>query len=61
MRNGGGPIGELDDRASVRVERWNAPRDGLDDAMPGHMRDRLISHFRPDSEALQSTLGVEVP
>ena len=36
-------------------------RGGLDDAIPTHVRNRLISHFRPDSEALQSTLGVEVP
>ena len=55
------PIDQLYDRASLRVELWNARRGGLNDAMPSHIRDRLISHFRPDSEALQSALGVDVP
>lgn len=49
------------DRASFRVEIWNARRGELKNDMPESARSALITHFRPDGEALASTLGVEVP
>lgn len=54
-------IGRLYDRASFRVEMWNARRGQLSEEMPGDIRRRLIAHFEPDSQALGSALGVTLP
>lgn len=49
------------DRASFGVEMWNARRGEVDEDMPVHVRDRLVAHFRADTEALARALGVAVP
>ncbi len=49
------------DRASFRVDLWNARRGEVHDAMTEDLHDTLASHFAADSEALASSLGVEVP
>lgn len=49
------------ERASFRVDVWNARRGDFDNVMPRHVHETLISHFRADGEALARTLGVEVP
>ncbi|MCA1682462.1 MAG: sulfotransferase [Actinobacteria bacterium] len=49
------------ERASFRVEVWNARRGELESDVPPHLREMLISHFRPDSEALASALGRAPP
>jgi hypothetical protein len=49
------------ERASFRLDMWNARRGDIGNIVPQDVRDLLIAHFRADSEALQSALGVEVP
>jgi hypothetical protein len=46
---------------NYRVELWNAWRGAVDDDMPPAMRERLIAHFRPDSEALADLLDRDIP
>jgi hypothetical protein len=46
---------------NYRVEMWNALRGEVDENMPAGVRERLVAHFRPDSEALAELLGREVP
>jgi hypothetical protein len=46
---------------NYRVEMWNALRGEVRDEMPVGVRDRLIAHFRPDSEELEEVLGREAP
>jgi hypothetical protein len=54
-------IGRAYERASFRVEMWNARRGRLHDDMSADVRKRLIEHFRSDSEALGGALGVAPP
>ena len=49
------------ERASFRLDMWNARRGDIGNIVPEDVRERLISHFRADNEALESALGVEVP
>jgi hypothetical protein len=44
-----------------RIEMWNAWRGVVGDDMPPSVRERLIAHFRPDSEALADLLGRDIP
>jgi Sulfotransferase domain len=46
---------------NYRVEMWNALRGEAGEEIPEHVRDRLVAHYRPDSEALAEMLGREVP
>jgi hypothetical protein len=46
---------------NYRVEMWNALRGEAGDDIPEHVRDRLVAHYRADSEALAEMLGREVP
>jgi len=46
---------------NYRVEMWNAWRGSVGDDMPPSVRDRLIAHFRDDSEALAQMLGRDIP
>jgi len=46
---------------NYRIEMWNAWRGAVDDDIPPAVREALIAHFRPDSEALEKMLGREVP
>jgi len=54
-------VDEWYQRASFRVDVWNARRGELTPEMPPHIERRLREHFRPDSLALSEALGVEVP
>jgi hypothetical protein len=56
--------GTIDHRynvANLRVEMWNAYRGEATEEMPPSVRERLIAHFRPDSEALAELLGERIP
>lgn len=46
---------------NYRVEMWNAWRGAADDDMPVPIRERLVEHFRPDSEALGEMLAKDIP
>jgi hypothetical protein len=49
--------------AGLRVELWNARRegDGEDEAMEPNVRCKLVAHFRKDSEALEEMLETPIP
>jgi hypothetical protein len=47
--------------ATYRVELWNGKRSGVSETMTQATRQRLISHFTPDSEALAELLDCEIP
>lgn len=47
--------------ASYRVELWNARRDLTAHDMDASLRQALIAHFRPDSEALSASIGLDLP
>lgn len=47
--------------AAYRIQLWNARHGALDDEMSRSTRLRLITHYRPDSEALSDLLGMEIP
>jgi hypothetical protein len=46
---------------NYRVEMWNALRGDVDEGMPAAVRERLVAHFSPDSQALAEVLGREAP
>jgi hypothetical protein len=47
--------------ANYRVEMWNAWRGATEQDMQPAVHERLVAHFRADSEALAALLGREVP
>lgn len=47
--------------ANYRVEMWNAWRGSAADDVPVPARDKLVEHFRPDSEALGEILTKDIP
>jgi hypothetical protein len=48
--------------ANYRLELWNARRDLAGDAeLAPSVRETLRAHFRPDSEILASSLGLDLP
>jgi hypothetical protein len=46
---------------NYRVEMWNAWRGTVREDIPPAIHERLVDHFRPDSEALREMLGREAP
>jgi hypothetical protein len=46
---------------NYRIEMWNAWRGSAGDDIPPSVREKLIAHFRPDSEALGEMLGRDIP
>jgi hypothetical protein len=49
------------DSAIYRARMWNARRGEMNDDMSPGIRERLRTHFRPDSEALSELLGRDTP
>jgi hypothetical protein len=47
--------------ANYRVEMWNAWRGAVSEDIEPSVRERLIAHYRADSEALAELLDREVP
>jgi hypothetical protein len=56
-----GNIDSVYNKASYRIELWNAQRGKVDDEIPPSVRKRLITHFLPDSEALADIVDRDVP
>jgi hypothetical protein len=54
-------IGRTYSVSAYRLQLWNARRDAARDDMTASARTQLITHFRPDSEALRDLLNMEIP
>lgn len=47
--------------ANYRIEIWNALRGAVGEDIPPSVHEKLIAHFRPDSEALEEMLSRDIP
>ncbi len=56
-----GVIDRVYNVTNYRVEMWNAWRGAVGEDMPPAVRERLIAHFRADSEALADLLDRDIP
>ncbi|HEX4115489.1 MAG TPA: sulfotransferase domain-containing protein [Solirubrobacteraceae bacterium] len=54
-------VGRAYSVAAYRIQLWNARRDAVPEDMPAATRQKLIAHFRHDSETLRDLLDSEVP